>query len=141
MDIGPTTWWLTIGGIALIFAFDFLVMGRRPHVVTIREAAVSVAAYVAVAVLFGIGIWVLAGGQYGMEYFAGYITELSLSVDNLFVFVVVMSAFAVPRENQLRVLQLGITGELVLRFIFILEGAAPLARFAWLFFVSGAFLL
>jgi tellurite resistance protein TerC len=141
VDIGPATWWLTIGGIALIFAFDFLVMGRRPHVVTMREAAVSVAAYVAVAVLFGIGIWVLAGGQYGMEYFAGYITELSLSVDNLFVFVVVMSAFAVPRENQLRVLQLGIIGALVLRFIFILVGAAALARFAWLFFVFGAFLL
>ena len=141
MDVGVTAWWLTIGGIALIFAFDFLVMGRRPQVVTLRQAATSVAAYVALAVLFGIGVWVLAGGQYGMEYFAGYITELSLSVDNLFVFVVVMSAFAVPRENQLRVLQLGIIGALVLRFAFILVGAAALARFSWLFFVFGAFLL
>jgi tellurite resistance protein TerC len=141
VDVGLAAWWLTIGGIALIFAFDFLIMGRRPHVVGMREAAVGVAAYVAVAVLFGIGVWALAGGRYGMEFFAGYITELSLSVDNLFVFVVVMSAFAVPRENQLRVLQLGIIGALVLRFAFILVGAAALARFAWLFFVFGAFLL
>jgi tellurite resistance protein TerC len=141
MDVGPAGWWLTIVGIGLIFAFDFLVMGRRPHVVTMREAAVSVAAYVALAVLFGIGVWALGGGQYGMEFFAGYITELSLSVDNLFVFVVVMSSFAVPRENQLRVLQLGIIGALMLRFAFILVGAAALARFAWLFFIFGAFLL
>jgi len=106
-----------------------------------REATVSVLAYVVLAALFGVGVWLVYGQQYGAEFFAGYITELSLSVDNLFVFVVIMSAFAVPREHQLKVLQLGIVGALVLRGIFIAVGAVLLGYFTWLFFVFGAFLL
>jgi len=141
MDVSSTVWIITLGAIALIFTVDILIMGRRPHVVGIREATFSVLFYVALSVAFGAGIWVIAGHQYGVEYFAGYITELSLSVDNLFVFVVIMSAFDVPKVHQLKVLQLGIIGALLLRFAFILIGAAALERFSWLFFVFGAFLL
>jgi tellurite resistance protein TerC len=141
VNVSLLTWILTLLGVALIFVIDFLVVGRRPHVVSMREATWSIVAYVALSCVFGLGIWFLAGGQYGTEYFAGYITELSLSVDNLFVFVVLMSAFAVPPELQLRVLQLGIVGALILRGIFILVGAIALSYFNWLFFVFGAFLL
>jgi tellurite resistance protein TerC len=141
MDVSTTVWWITLGAIALIFTLDVLIMGRRPHAVGMREATLSVLFYVTLAAIFGAGVWAFAGSQYGIEYFAGYITELSLSVDNLFVFVVVMSTFAVPRDYQLKVLQLGIIGALILRLIFIVVGAAALERFSWLFFVFGAFLL
>ena len=141
MEVSSTAWGITLGALALVFLLDVVIMGRRPRVVSMREATLSVLFYVALSALFGVGVWLVAGGRYGMEYFAGYITELSLSVDNLFVFVVILSTFAVPREQQLRVLQLGIIGALVLRLIFILIGAAALERFSWLFFVFGAFLL
>jgi tellurite resistance protein TerC len=104
MDVSPLAWAVTILGVAAVFAFDILVIGRRPHTVSMREATVSVLAYVVLAALFGVGVWVVSGQQYGAEFFAGYITELSLSVDDLFFFVVIMSAFAVPREHQLKVL-------------------------------------
>jgi tellurite resistance protein TerC len=141
MTISPLVWAATLAGIVLVFVIDFVIVGRKPHVVGIREASVSVLLYVALAVAFGFGIWFTAGAQYGFEFFAGYITELSLSVDNLFVFVVIMSSFAVPQRHQLKVLQLGIIGALVLRGIFILVGAVLLAYFTWLFFVFGIFLL
>jgi tellurite resistance protein TerC len=141
VHVSLTTWVLTMAVIAAIFLVDFLVMGRRPHVVSIREASVSVVVYVALAAVFGVVVWATAGPQYGTEFFAGYITELSLSVDNLFVFVVIMSAFAVPQVHQLKVLQLGIIGALVLRFAFIAVGAVALDYFNWLFFIFGAFLL
>jgi tellurite resistance protein TerC len=141
MNVSTIGWVATLVGIALIFVFDFAVMGRRPHTVSMREASLSAGFYVALAVAFGFGIWIIFGHQYGTEFFAGYVTELSLSVDNLFVFSVIMTSFAVPRTYQLRVLQLGIIGALVLRFAFILVGAAALAQFNWLFFVFGAFLI
>jgi tellurite resistance protein TerC len=141
MTVSPLVWAATLAGIVLVFVVDFVVVGRKPHVVGIREASVSVLLYVALAVAFGFGIWFTAGSQFGFEFFAGYITELSLSVDNLFVFVVIMSSFAVPQRHQLKVLQLGIIGALVLRGIFILVGAVLLSYFTWLFFVFGIFLL
>jgi tellurite resistance protein TerC len=141
MTISPLVWAVTLAGIALVFLIDFIVVGRRPHVVSMREAGISVLVYVALAVVFGFGIWFTAGPQFGFEFFAGYITELSLSVDNLFVFVVIMSSFAVPQKQQLKVLQLGIIGALILRGIFIAVGAVLLSYFNWLFFVFGVFLL
>ena len=134
-------WGLTIGGIALIFVVDFLILGRGARIVGMREAGVTAGAYVLLATLFGVGVWIFAGSQYGAEFFAGHVTELSLSVDNLFVFSVILASFAVPREYQLKVLQFGIIGALILRFAFILVGAAALSYFTWLFFVFGAFLL
>ncbi len=141
MTISPLAWVVTLGGIALVFVLDFVITGRKAKVVGIREASLSVAFYIALAVAFGFGIWFTAGSQYGFEFFAGYITELSLSVDNLFVFVVIMSSFAVPQRQQLKVLQLGIIGALILRGIFIAVGAVLLSYFNWLFFVFGVFLL
>jgi tellurite resistance protein TerC len=134
-------WAATIAGLVLIFGLDILLMGRRPRVVGMREATLSVVGYVALAALFGVGVWLVAGGRYGNEYFAGYITELSLSVDNLFVFVVIMTSFAVPPAYQLKVLQLGIIGALLLRGLFIAVGAVALSYFTWLFFGFGAFLI
>ena len=141
MNISGLTWGLTLGGIALIFVVDFMILGRGARIVGMREAGVTAGAYVLLAALFGVGLWIFAGSQYGAEFFAGYVTELSLSVDNLFVFSVILASFAVPREYQLKVLQLGIIGALVLRFAFIVVGAAALSYFTWLFFVFGAFLL
>jgi uncharacterized membrane protein YedE/YeeE len=108
MEVSSTGWGITLGALALVFLLDAVIMGRRPRVVGMREATLSVLFYVTLSALFGVGVWLVAGSRYGLEYFAGYITELSLSVDNLFVFVVILSTFAVPRELQLRVLQLGI---------------------------------
>jgi tellurite resistance protein TerC len=96
VDVSVVGWAATIAGLVVIFGLDILLMGRRPRVVGMREAALSVVGYVALAALFGVGVWLVAGDRYSNEYFAGYITELSLSVDNLFVFVVIMTSFAVP---------------------------------------------
>lgn len=141
MNVTGLVWAATLAGIAVIFIADFLIMGRRPHVVGMKEAAITAGLYVVLAALFGVGVWVIAGHQYGAEFFAGYVTELSLSVDNLFVFSVILTSFAVPRQHQLKVLQFGIVGALILRFAFILVGATALAYFTWLFFAFGAFLI
>ena len=141
MHVSGLAWTVTMVALAAVFLIDFLVLGRRPHVVSTKEAAVTAGVYVLLAVAFGIGVWIVAGHQYGAEFFAGYVTELSLSVDNLFVFSVILASFAVPRHLQLRVLQVGIIGALLLRLVFILLGSAALAYFTWLFFVFGAFLI
>jgi tellurite resistance protein TerC len=141
VDASWAVWAITIAGLAVIFGLDILLLGRRPHVVGMREAALSVLGYVALAALFGAGVWLVAGGRYGAEFFAGYVTELSLSVDNLFVFVVIMSSFAVPPAYQRTVLQWGIIGALLLRGLFIAAGAVALNYFTWLFFGFGAFLI
>jgi tellurite resistance protein TerC len=134
-------WFATIGGLATVILLDLLVVGRRPHAVSVGEAARWVAVYVALAVVFSLGLWAFAGGQAAGEFFAGYITEYSLSVDNLFVFVVIMAAFAVPAAYQHRVLLLGIVIALVLRGVFIAMGAAAINTFSWVFYVFAAVLI
>jgi tellurite resistance protein TerC len=114
---------------------------RTPHAPSLKEAATWSAVYVGIAVVFGVLVWVFAGGQYGGEYFAGYITEKSLSVDNLFVFVLIMASFGVPRVAQQKVLLFGITFALVLRTVFILVGAAAIENFSWVFYLFGAILI
>lgn len=114
---------------------------RRPHVVQPKEAAIGVSIYVSAAIAFGAGLWVFAGSDKATEFYAGWITEYSLSVDNLFVFIVIMGSFAVPSLYQQKILQIGILGALILRFAFILVGAALLNAFWWMFFVFGAFLI
>jgi tellurite resistance protein TerC len=135
-------WLATIGGLVAILAFDQLLAVRKgEHEFSHREALHWVTFYVAFAVLFGAGLWYFGGSQAGTEFFAGYITEYSLSVDNLFVFVVIMGGFGVPRAYQHKVLVFGIAVALVLRGIFIALGAAAIDRFSWVFFVFGAFLV
>ncbi|MFI7677260.1 TerC family protein [Actinophytocola sp. NPDC049390] len=134
-------WLLTIAGIGGLLVFDFVVHVRRAHCPTLREATVWSALYVGIALLFGLGVLVFGGTAMGTEYFAGYVTEKALSVDNLFVFLVVMSSFRVPRANQQKVLLFGIVFSLVARTGFILLGAALLAAFSWVFYVFGLVLL
>ncbi|MFN2538649.1 MAG: TerC family protein [Mycobacteriales bacterium] len=142
MDVSPLTWIVTIGALLAVLAVDQWVAARKgEHEFSIGEATRWVLLYVGLAVAFGIGLLVLSGHQAGAEFFAGYLTEYSLSVDNLFVFVVLMASFEVPRAFQHKVLLFGIALALVLRGIFIALGAAAIERFVWVFFVFGAFLV
>jgi tellurite resistance protein TerC len=135
----PTWLWLvTIGGLTAVILLDLLIVGRKPHAVTIGEATRWVLFYVALAVLFGIGLWTFAGGVPAGEFFAGYITEYSFSVDNLFVFVIIMAAFRVPAIYQHRVLLVGIVIALVMRGVFIAVGAAAINAFSWVFYLFAA---
>ncbi|MEU6475803.1 TerC family protein [Streptomyces sp. NPDC047017] len=140
MHISMTLWVLTIVGLAALIAVDFLI-GRKPHDVSVKEAGIWTAVWIALAGLFGLGLLVFGGGQPAGEFFAGFITEKSLSVDNLFVFVLIMAKFAVPSQYQQRVLLVGVLIALVLRAVFIAAGAAILASFSWVFFLFGAFLI
>src|SRR3954454_24094337 len=124
-----------------MLVFDFVGHVRVPHAPTLREAAAWSAVYVGIAVVFGLLVLWFAGPQFGGEYFAGYITEKSLSIDNLFFFVLIMSSFAVPRELQQKVLLYGITVALALRTVFIVVGAAAIEQFSWVFYLFGAFLV
>ncbi|GGS70735.1 TerC family protein [Nonomuraea spiralis] len=141
MDVPALVWWLTILGIAGLLLFDFFFHVRQAHVPTLREAAVWSALYVGIALLFGVGVWVFGGAEPGAEYFAGYVTEKALSVDNLFVFLVIMGSFRVPRADQQKALLFGIVFSLVARTGFIFLGAALIERFAWVFYVFGLILL
>ncbi|WP_448612488.1 TerC family protein [Geodermatophilus sp. URMC 60] len=134
-------WALTIAAIVGMLVFDFIGHVRTPHAPSLRESAVWSAVYIGIAVVFGLLVLWFSGGQYAGEYFAGYITEKSLSVDNLFVFVLIMASFAVPRELQQKVLLFGIAFALVLRTLFIFVGAAAIEQFSWIFYVFGGFLI
>jgi tellurite resistance protein TerC len=134
-------WALTIGVIVVLLGLDLLLATIRPHAVGFKEAAAWSVAYVAVAVAFGLVFASLAGWGYGSQYFAGYLVEKSLSVDNLFVFVIIMATFAVPREHQQRVLVFGIIAALALRAAFIAVGAALLSALSFMFLVFGLLLV
>lgn len=141
MIVPVWVWLATIGGLLVLLAVDLVIVDRKPHEVTVGEAGRWVTFYIACAVLFGLGIWMFSGGTHAGEYFAGYITEYSLSVDNLFIFLVIMSAFKVPSIHQHKVLLVGILLALVFRGIFIAVGAAAISQFSWVFYVFGAFLV
>ena len=141
MDVSFTAWAVTVVVLVGVVVFDLLVVTRKPHEPSLREAGAWSAFYVILALLFAAGIWVVEGGRFAAEFTAGYLTEKSLSVDNLFVFVVILTAFAVPRIYQQRVLLYGIVLALIMRAIFIALGAAAINQFAWTFYVFGAFLV
>jgi tellurite resistance protein TerC len=134
-------WAITIVVVVLVYAFESIHAVRNPHVVPFKEAITWVCIYASAALLFGAGLWFSLGSETGLEFIAGYITELSLSVDNLFVFILIMASFAVPSMYVQMLLQLGIVGALILRFAFILIGAAAIERFSWIFFIFGGFLI
>ncbi|MFC4782993.1 TerC/Alx family metal homeostasis membrane protein [Nocardioides sp. MAHUQ-72] len=136
----PTLWAVTIGLVLALLALDF-VLTRRPHEVTLREALGWSAFYVALPLAFGGWVWWQHGTDRGVEYLTGYLVEKSLSVDNLFVFMLLLAAFAVPAALQQRVLLYGIVGALALRGVFIALGAAALAAFDWVFLVFGLVLV
>jgi TerC family integral membrane protein len=141
MNVPAWVWVATLVGLTALIVGDLVVVGRRPREVTVREASLWVAACVGLAVLFGLALLIFSGATAGAEFFAGYVTEYSLSVDNLFVFVIIMAKFSVPRQHQHRVLFIGIVLSLVLRGVCIAAGAAALAAFNWVFYIFGAFLI
>lgn len=137
LEATPTGWAATLGVITALIAFDLWQSRRNPHVVRLREAAGWSVFYFAVAVLFGVVFALIAGWDFGAQYFAGYIVERSLSIDNLFVFVIIMGAFTVPPEQQPRLLMIGIVGALVLRAAFIGLGSAMLDAFSFTYLLFG----
>ena len=141
MDVSLTTWFLVLGAILALIVIDLLTVSRKPHEVKFKEAATWSVFYIAVAIGFGVWVWQSYGSQFGTEYFAGYLVEKSLSVDNLFVFIIILAQFKVPSIYHQRVLLFGVLLALVLRGIFIAVGAAALAAFSFTFVIFGAILI
>ncbi|WP_431231628.1 TerC family protein [Mycolicibacterium psychrotolerans] len=141
MDISGSVWFITCAVILGLFVFDFFAHVRVPHEPTFKESAIWSSVYIGLAVAFGFVVWWLWGGTFAGEYFAGYVTEKALSVDNLFVFTVIMGTFAVPREFQQKLLLIGIVLALVMRAGFIAVGAAAISTFSWVFYLFGLFLV
>jgi tellurite resistance protein TerC len=141
VDVAPWVWQVTIGATIVFFIFDVWHMRRNPHEPTMKECLVALGFYVGAAIVFGLGVWYFAGSVYGGEFFAGWLTEYSLSIDNLFIFIIIMGKFAVPRQYQQNALMIGIILALVMRGIFIAVGAAAINEFSWVFYLFGLFLI
>jgi TerC family integral membrane protein len=140
-DVPNVVWLATVVGLLAVVAVDLVVIARRQRTVTMRDAIIWVIVYVALAMAFAVGLALTAGTRPAGEFVAGYVTEYSLSVDNLFVFMIIMSRFAVPVLAQDKVLYIGIVLSMVLRTVCIAAGAAALNSFSWIFYVFGAFLI
>ena len=134
-------WAALVGAIVVMLIVDLLLVHRTAHVISIKEATIESAIWISIGLLFGVVVLAWQGGTAGGEYFAGFLIEKSLSIDNVFVWAVIFSFFRVPREYQFRVLFWGIFGALVLRAIFIFAGVTLIERFEWILYVFGAFLL
>ncbi|WP_329107240.1 TerC family protein [Micromonospora sp. NBC_01699] len=141
MDVSALTWIITLVVLVGVLLLDLLIIGRRPHEPSIKESSLWVGFYVVLALLFGLGVWATSGGRFAGEFYIGWLTEYSLSIDNLFVFVVIMGRFAVPRQYQQTVLLVGIVLALVMRGGFIAAGSALVSQFSWVFYIFGAFLV
>ena len=145
MQVPTWVWYLTIGLMAAVLLFDVLIVARRPHVPSTKEVTVSLAGYIGAALVFGLGVWWFthdqAGAKFMTEYYAGWLTEYSLSVDNLFIFLLIMARFGVPAKLQQSALLIGIIIAIILRGIFIAVGAAAINEFSWVFYIFGAFLI
>ncbi len=141
MFVSLLEWVVTLGATIAVLLVDVVVMARRSGEPTMRRCAIALSAYLGLAVLFGIWTWYSHGQQFAVQFFAGWLTEYSLSIDNLFIFVVIMTSFNVPKVYQRQVLFVGIVIALILRGIFIALGAAAIQRFSWVFYLFGAFLV
>jgi tellurite resistance protein TerC len=141
MHVSTTAWVVTIAVMAVILLVDIVFIGRRPHEPTMRECVIAICIFVGTAVLFGLGIGLVSGGEYAGEFFGGWITEYSLSIDNLFVFIIIMQSMRVPRKLQQTALLVGIILALVFRGVFIALGATLIQNFSWVFYLFGAFLI
>ncbi|MEV4844880.1 TerC family protein [Micromonospora matsumotoense] len=141
MNVSGMVWAGTLVALTAVLLVDLFIIGRRPHEPSVRESSLWVSFYVGLALLFGVGLWITAGGDVAGQFYTGWLTEYSLSVDNLFVFVIIMARFGVPRKYQQKVLLVGIVLALVMRGGFIAAGAALLAQFSWVFYIFGAFLI
>ena len=141
MHVSQLEWLITVGVTIAVLLFDVIVIARRPHEPTMRECAIALSIYVGLAAAFGVWVWNYHGSQFGLEFFAGWLTEYSLSVDNLFIFIIIMASFNVPRKYQQEALMVGIVLALIFRGVFIALGAVAINQFSWIFYVFGAFLV
>jgi tellurite resistance protein TerC len=141
MNVTLLTWAIVVGAILALIVIDLLTVSKKPHDVMFKEATIWSLFYIGIAIAFGVWVWQTAGSQYGTEYFAAYLVEKSLSVDNLFVFIIILAQFKVPSIYHQRVLMFGVVLALVLRAIFIAVGAAALAAFSFTFVIFGAILI
>ena len=141
LDLDPWVWLVTIGIAVAVLVFDVIWIARNPHRPSNKETGIALGIYIGAAILFGLGMWFFAGGQLAGEFFAGWLTEYSLSVDNLFIFLLIMAKFAVPEKLQQFALMIGIIIAIVLRGLFIWLGAAAINNFSWVFYIFGAFLI
>ena len=141
LDLPSWVWWLTIGIAVAVLVFDVIWIARNPHRPSNQETGIALGVYVGAAIAFGLGMWAFAGGQLAGEFFAGWLTEYSLSVDNLFIFLLIMAKFAVPEKLQQFALMIGIIIAIVLRGLFIWLGATAISNFSWVFYIFGAFLI
>jgi tellurite resistance protein TerC len=147
MEVSQLEWLITVGVTIAVLLFDVVVIARRPHEPTMRECAIALSIYVGLAIAFGVWITLYhddpgsANGDYGLQFFAGWLTEYSLSVDNLFIFIIIMASFNVPRKYQQEALMVGIVLALIFRGIFIALGAVAINQFSWIFYIFGAFLV
>jgi tellurite resistance protein TerC len=141
MQVTALEWTITLAVTIGVLIFDVVVIGRRPHEPSKRETGIALTFYIGLAIAFGLWTWFFHGGQYGLEFFAGWLTEYSLSVDNLFIFLIIMASFNVPKKYQQQALLVGIILALIFRGIFIALGAVAIQQFSWVFYIFGAFLL
>jgi len=141
MNVSHLEWVITLGVTIAVLLFDVVVIARRPHEPTRRECAIALSIYGGLAVVFGLWVWAVHGGTYGVQFFAGWLTEYSLSVDNLFVFLLIVAGFNVPKRYQQQALLVGIVLALIFRGVFIALGAVAIQQFSWIFYVFGAFLV
>jgi tellurite resistance protein TerC len=138
----PVLEWVVVLTVTIaVLLFDIVIVARHPREPTMRECTIALSVYIGLALVFGIWVWLFHGHQFALEFFAGWITEYSLSVDNLFLFVVIMATFKVPKVYQQQVLLVGIVIALVFRGIFIALGALAIQQFSWVFYIFGAFLV
>jgi tellurite resistance protein TerC len=140
-EVPAGVWWALGIGIVTLLLLDVLLVHRKPHEISFREAIIESAVWIALGLSFGLVVLFWQGGQAAGEYYAGYLIEKSLSIDNVFVWAVILSYFNVPKQYQFRVLFWGVFGALVLRAAFIFAGVALIERFDWILYVFGAFLL
>ncbi len=141
MKVTALEWIFTLAITTAILAFDVVAITRRPHEPTMRRCALALSAYIGLALVFAVWIWLCHGPQFGLQFLAGWLTEYSLSIDNLFMFIVIMANFHVPKKYQLQALFFGIVIALVFRGILIVLGAAAIQQFSWSFYLFGAFLV
>ncbi len=141
MHVAPWVWVVTVGSASLFLIFDIFVIGRRPHEPSMKESARALALYIGMAIAFGVAVLLISGPRYGGEFFAGWLTEYSLSIDNLFIFLIILAKFGVPRRYQQTALLIGIVLALILRGVFIALGAAVISEFSWVFYLFGLFLV
>ncbi|MGB3332930.1 TerC/Alx family metal homeostasis membrane protein [Mycobacterium sp. SMC-14] len=140
MDPSLLEWLVTFAGLGAVLGFDLFLVARRVHEPTMREVAIRLSCYIGLAVAFGIWVWHFHGAKYGMQFYAGWLTEYSLSVDNLFVFVIIMNSFNVPKKYRQEALFVGIILALSFRAVFIALGGVAVQRLSWTFYVFGAFM-